>query len=161
MPLLIAHRGLVDGPDKTKENTVSAILSARNQGYDVEIDLWFQDNNWWLGHDSPQTKIDFEWLYKIDRIGYLDTHHSWIHAKSIQTLYQLQKNKWLGHTFFHEEDPAVLTSSNYIWTYPGQQLTPLSICVMPENTDALLRCRELDVYAFCSDYIHQIESALL
>ena len=161
MPLLIAHRGLVDGPDKTKENTVSAILSARNQGYDVEIDLWFTDNRWWLGHDGPQTKIEFEWLYNIDRKSYLDTHHAWIHAKSIQTLYQLQKNKWLGHTFFHEEDPVVLTSSRYIWTYPGQQLTPLSICVMPENTDALLRCRELDVYAFCSDYIHQIESALL
>ena len=161
MTLLIAHRGLVDGPDRDKENTLSAILSARSRGYDVEIDLWYHDNTWWLGHDKPQYKIDVDWLQLIDRQDYLDEHHAWIHAKTIQTLYQLRKIRWQGHIFFHENDPTVLTSSGYLWTFPGQELTALSVCVMPENTDAILRCCELNVYAFCSDWICRIEQDLL
>jgi hypothetical protein len=160
VPLLIAHRGLVNGPDKNKENTLSAILSARNSGYDVEIDLWYKDNSWWLGHDEPQSKIDFDWLRLIDQVDYLDQHHAWIHAKSIQTLYQLRQIRWSGHVFFHENDPTVLTSSGYLWTFPGQELTPLSVCVMPEYTDAILQIKQLNVYAFCSDWIHRIESDL-
>ena len=160
MTLLIAHRGLVDGPDKDKENTLGALLSARNQGYDVEIDVWFEDNSWWLGHDKPQTKIDYDWLRVIDRKDYLDTHHAWVHAKSIQTLYQLRKNQFLGHVFFHEEDPCVLTSSGYIWTYPGQELTPHSICVMPEYTDTIMRVKQIQVYGFCSDWVNRISTDL-
>lgn len=160
MTLLIAHRGLMLGPDKDKENTLSAIISARTQGYDVEIDVWYEGGSWWLGHDKPQTKIDYDWLRVIDRHDYLDTHHAWIHAKSIQTLYQLRKNKFLGHVFFHEEDPCVLTTSGYIWTYPGQELTPLSICVMPEATDAILRVKDLKVYGFCSDWVNRISTDL-
>jgi hypothetical protein len=160
MPLLIAHRGLLNGPDKDKENTLSAILTARQQGYDVEIDLWFNNDGWWLGHDSPQYKIDFDWLRIIDKKSYFDVHHVWIHAKTIQTLYQLRKMRWEGHVFFHEKDPTVLTNTGYLWTYPGQELTPLSICVMPEYTDAILRCKDLQVYAFCSDWIYRIEQEM-
>ena len=160
MTLLIAHRGLMNGPDPNKENTLSAIIAARTAGYDVEIDVWFQDDSWWLGHDAPQIKIDYDWLRVIDRRDYLDTHHAWIHAKSIQTLYQLRKNKFLGHVFFHEEDPCVLTSSGYIWTYPGQELTPLSICVMPENTEAILQVKQLKVFGFCSDWVNRIHQEL-
>ena len=40
MTLLIAHRGLTDGPDQDKENTLSAIIAARTQGFDVEVDVW-------------------------------------------------------------------------------------------------------------------------
>lgn len=162
MPLLIAHRGLMDGPDRDKENTVIAITSARNEGYDVEIDVWYHDQSWWLGHDGPTTPVDLEWLIEVDadQHGCLDQHHAWIHAKSIQTLYQLQMHKWPGHVFFHENDPVVLTSSNHIWTFPGQELTPFSICVMPENTDAINHCAELNVYGFCSDWIHKISKDL-
>ena len=96
----------------------------------------------------------------IDRRDYLDQHHAWLHAKSIQTLYQLRRNKWLGHVFFHENDPCVLTSSGYIWTYPGQELTPHSICVMPENTDAIFAVKELNVFGFCSDWVTKIRDTL-
>lgn len=161
MPLLIAHRGLLDGPDKDKENTISALIAARQQGYDVEIDVWYHDHSWWLGHDNPSEKIDFEWLCNIDQDTCIDTHHAWIHAKSIETLYQLQNMPWKGHVFFHENDPCVLTNTGYIWTYPGYQLTPLSICVMPEYTDTLLTCDNMDVFAFCTDYVHKIYDNLV
>ena len=160
MTLLIAHRGLTDGPDQDKENTLSAIIAARTQGFDVEVDVWFHDGSWWLGHDAPQTRIDYDWLRVIDRRDYLDQHHAWLHAKSIPTLYQLRRNKWLGHVFFHENDPCVLTSSGYIWTYPGQELTPHSICVMPENTDAIFAVNELNVFGFCSDWVTKIRDTL-
>jgi hypothetical protein len=160
MTLLIAHRGLVDGPDKDKENTLAAIISARTQGYDVEIDVWFADGSWWLGHDAPQTKIEYDWLRVIDRHDYLDRHHAWVHAKSIETLFQLRKYMFAGHVFYHEEDPCVLTSSGYIWTYPGQSLTPHSICVMPEYTDAILKIKELQVFGYCSDWVNKIRDTL-
>ena len=77
-----------------------------------------------------------------------------------QTLYQLRRNKFLGHVFFHEDDPCVLTSSGYIWTYPGEELTSHSICVMPEFTDAISRVNDLKVFGFCSDWVGKIRKTL-
>jgi glycerophosphoryl diester phosphodiesterase len=41
--LLISHRGNISGPQPKLENTVAYIEQAINQGFDVEIDVWFQD----------------------------------------------------------------------------------------------------------------------
>lgn len=160
MTLLIAHRGLLDGPDTDKENTLSALLAARQQGFDVEIDVWYHNFSWWLGHDAPTEQISLEWLRIIDGVDVSNSHHAWIHAKSIQTLYQLHAVHWSGHMFFHENDPVTLTNSGYLWTYPGCDLTPHSICVLPENTDAITRCHTLNVFAFCTDYVHTIANRL-
>jgi hypothetical protein len=157
LPILIAHRGLVDGPDKDKENSISAILAARHQGFDVEIDLWYQNYCWYLGHDEPKEQIPQEWLLSWD--NYDGRHHLWIHAKSISTLYQLRRI-WAGHVFFHENDPCVLTSSGYIWTFPGKELTPGSICVMPEVAGVLGDVKNLNVAGYCSDYVRNIRETL-
>lgn len=160
MPLLIAHRGLINGPNKHDENTPYTIENSRNLGYDVEIDIWYRDGKYILGHDEPQYVIDLNWLRSIDQKDVYDEHHAWIHAKDITTLYQLRAIRWEGHIFFHQNDDCVLTSSGYIWTYPGQPLTPLSISVMPEWTDSILRCKELNVHGFCSDHITELQSRL-
>lgn len=157
MTKLIAHRGLLHGPDKDKENTLSTILAARSQGYDVEIDVWYHDYKWYLGHDKPQTEIDYDWLLSINGAD----NGAWVHAKNIAALYRLQQDQFPGHTFFHDEDACVLTNTGFIWTFPGQELTPLSICVMPEWTDAIYRTTELDVAGFCSDHIETIKSSLM
>lgn len=156
MTVLIAHRGLTRGPDPHIENTHSAITQARQQGYDVEIDVWYCDGSWWLGHDQPQYALDLAWLRTMDRQDNLDMHHVWIHAKDIKTLYQLRLCRWGGHVFFHENDPVTLTTSGYIWTFPGQSLTPLSVCVMPESAGMLDTIAQVDVWGICSDYIDSI-----
>lgn len=153
MTLLIAHRGLITGPDSSIENHPEAIQLARSLGYDVEIDLWFSNQNWYLGHDGPQHEISIDWLASIDRNSYLDAHHLWIHAKNIEALYQLKKLKWEGHLFYHQTDDVVITSTGYLWTYPGKLLTPLSVCVMPEWCGQLENAGSISVYGYCTDYV--------
>jgi hypothetical protein len=160
MTLLIAHRGLLDGPDSAKENQLSTIMSARSQGYDVEIDVWRQDNRWYLGHDNPQTEIDYEWLCVINNGEQPSSNHAWVHAKNIEALYWLSLLKFPGHVFFHDRDAAVLTSTGYLWTYAGKELTELSVCVMPEWTDAIDNCQNLNIYGFCTDYVHMLQDKL-
>ncbi len=58
---LISHRGNITG--KTKyENDPEYIITALDQGYDVEIDVSFKDNNFWLGHDNKKNKVNIDFL---------------------------------------------------------------------------------------------------
>ena len=52
---LISHRGNINGPNKTEENSPEHILNAINNGYDVEIDVWFIDDKWYLR--SSRTRL--------------------------------------------------------------------------------------------------------
>lgn len=162
MVLLIAHRGLLDGPDDELENSVPAIELARRLGHDVEIDLWNVCGDWYLGHDHPIYKVSMDWLRTVNSSGYLDQNHLWIHAKNIDALYELRKNRWPGHVFFHDSDAVTMTSTGYIWTHCNtQQLTPLSICVLPEINDNWDRVTELNVHGICTDYVRKLEIMLL
>jgi len=159
-PLLIAHRGLLHGPNLDLENRPDTIEHARNSGYDVELDLWYHSGEFKLGHDSPVHTVSTRWLEKINRDGYLDQHHAWIHAKNIEALHALRKMGWEGHLFFHNTDDAVITNTGYIWTYPGKTLTDLSICVMPEWNGLVEAASELRVHGFCTDYVKELEARL-
>ena len=159
MPILIAHRGLLNGPNRSMENTINSLEFARAQGYDIEVDLWVVDGQWMLGHDEPAHTISDDQMRTLDRKDIYDDHHMWIHAKNIDALYQLRKIRWPGHFFYHQQDDAVLTSTGYFWTQPGRQLTPLSVCVMPELTMSLRSCKDIDVYAFCTDHALAIKTS--
>ena len=138
--ILISHRGNIDGINKYKENTIPYIIEAINQGYDVEIDVWFIDNEFWLGHDSPLTTVDKK---------FLNNNKLWVHCKNIDALYELHT---YCNCFFINTDKVSLTSKNILWTYTGEKLTPDSICVLPElsnyTKEELNSC-----YGICSDYI--------
>ena len=51
--ILISHRGNIDGRNVEYENNPNYIEAAINLGYDVEIDVWFIDGKFMLGHDEP------------------------------------------------------------------------------------------------------------
>ena len=58
---LISHRGNITG--KTKhENDPEYIVTALDQGYDVEVDVSFKDNNFWLGHDKKKYRINIDFF---------------------------------------------------------------------------------------------------
>jgi len=143
---LIAHRGLINGPNKHIENQPSTIKSSLEKGYDCEIDLWVIDDRFYLGHDEPQYNVTREFL---DQLGL------WIHAKNLTALH------WLLGTdlnyFWHESDKYTLTSHDYIWAYPGNKLTAKSIQVMPEMVDPTLNNLDWDCFAICSDWILKIQ----
>jgi len=144
---LIAHRGLINGPNHHIENSKMQITIALNKGFDVEVDVWYIRDCWYLGHDMPQYQTDIE---------FLSQPKFWIHAKNIDALYQLTKTKL--NYFWHEEDKFTLTSHGYIWTYPNNQLTEHSICVMPNWHDGELQNAKIaGCYGICSDYVALIK----
>ncbi len=136
--ILIAHRGNLNGKTN-RENQPEYIQEALVQDFDVEIDVWYVNDEFWLGHDMPQ--------YKIEE-NFLENPRLWCHAKSIDTLYKMTSNS-LIHCFWHQEDDVTLTSRGYLWTYPGKQLTKKSICVLPEKRF------EAEMAGVCSDYIKE------
>jgi hypothetical protein len=140
--ILIAHRGNTNGPFESFENEPSYIDRSITNGYDVEIDVWYIDNQLYLGHDNPQYKIDFRWFR--DRISKL-----WIHCKNIEAIIFFRECQYEFNYFWHENDTVTLTSHNHIWAYPGKQPIEKSIAVMPEiNNDDTTKC-----IGICSDYI--------
>lgn len=138
--ILISHRGNIDGSNPLFENTIQYINKAIELGFNVEIDVWYENNKWFLGHDNPQHEVNFDFLLS-DKL--------WCHAKNIQALLGL-KNGNIQKYFWHENDKFTLTSNGLIWTYPGNVLTSQSICVLPELNNQ----KEFDeITGICSDFI--------
>lgn len=149
MTLIIAHRGLVDGPDGDLQNHPQQVEKALMAGFDVEIDLWLRGGEWYLGHDGPQHLVDQ---------AFIDQQGLWLHCKNLPAFFTL-KTRNSGHNFFwHESDAVVLTSRGHVWTYMGKPKTrsPHSICVMPEVTYGLEHMvdeiRTHPWYGVCTDW---------
>tara|TARA_B100002019_G_C21271233_1_gene602429 strand:- start:724 stop:1170 length:447 start_codon:yes stop_codon:yes gene_type:complete len=141
---LISHRGNINGKQHSLENQPNYILKAIEQGYDVEIDIWYTDK-FMLGHDKPQYEFPFDLLEKFHT-------KLWIHCKNIKAITKIKHNYELNtrlNYFWHEHDTITLTSKGYIWAYPGKQPIEGSIAVMPElGNDDISQCRGV-----CSDFI--------
>lgn len=146
--ILIAHRGNIDGKNPDKENNPDYIMEAIDKGFNVEIDVWYIKDTFYLGHDKPQYPINIDFL-KNDLF--------WIHTKNIEAIHQLNNytDEYTFHTttnfFFHNTDDCVLTSWGWIWTYPDKPiLSDSAIAVLPElfpNWDISL------AGGICSDFI--------
>jgi hypothetical protein len=139
---IISHRGNSNGPNTDTENTPEQIDKMISAGFDVEIDLWYNNSKYYLGHDNSQYEISIGWLTKR-------ANHLWIHCKNPSALEKMSATKNLNY-FWHQEDKYTITSKRYIWGYPGEKLLLNSICVLPEQKvlDGFLN----DCYAICTDY---------
>ena len=137
---IISHRGNLIGPNKEEENKMNYIDNSLSLGFDVEIDLWYVNGEFYLGHDNPEHRTSFEFISK---------NGLWIHAKNIDALYQLTKTNL--HYFWHQNDDFTLTSKNFIWTYPDKETTKNSVIVTLENN--INKFLNLDIYGVCTDYV--------
>jgi hypothetical protein len=140
---LISHRGNLNGPIPERENHPDYIYEALQAGYDVEIDVWWVDGKFKLGHDKPQYDFPFDLLSNF-------YNKLWIHCKDMESLSQLNELDSTGtklNYFSHENDLGVLTSRNYIWSTSAYKR---GILVMPEffGSDPTE-----DTLGVCSDYI--------
>jgi hypothetical protein len=146
---LIAHRGNIDGPNPSEENSLEYIDSALNKGYDVEVDIFYNtfSDSLYLGHDDSQHVVERYWL--ASRIEKL-----WIHCKNIEALYYFSSKTGGYNYFWHQNDDYTLTSKNYIWTYPGKPYTSRSVIVMPEKflKDDFQSLMVYNCYGICTDY---------
>ena len=69
--IIIAHRGNLNGPSKN-ENSLDHIGRALKAGFEVEIDVWFKNNFFYLGHDFPEYRLDH------NDITLLENSKSWV-----------------------------------------------------------------------------------
>lgn len=136
----ISHRGNLNGIQEDRENEPNYIIEAINKGYDVEVDVRFENGEFFLGHDLIQYEIKKDFLLN-EKI--------WCHAKTSEALYALEKID--AHYFWHQEDDYTITSKGYFWTYPGKKLLTNSICVLPEKANY----NKIDCKGICSDYIER------
>jgi hypothetical protein len=137
----ISHRGNLNGPNKKEENKIEYINKALKKNFDVEIDLWFINNSFFLGHDKP--------LYKVEK-RFLKNKKFWIHAKNLECFYELSKSNL--NYFWHETDKVIFTSKGFFWNFPGTILDKKnSIYVLPENNNKF--DRSLNYVGICSDHI--------
>jgi len=137
--ILISHRGNINGRNPERENTVSYIQEALDQGFNVEVDVWKIGSKFYLGHDSAQNGASIDFLSQNGIIA---------HCKNINALESCVNSNI--HCFFHDTDDVVLTSKQLLWVYPGKSLGRYayrSILVLPE-IDEVPYC-----YGVCSDNI--------
>ena len=138
--IYISHRGNISGPNEKFENKIDYIQNALDKGYDVEVDVRFENDSFFLGHDYNQVEVDKNFLLN---------KKIWCHAKTKDALSALEKIK--AHHFWHQEDDYTITSKGFIWTYPGKSLITSSICVLPE----IANYKEINCLGICSDYIER------
>ena len=82
-------------------NVKSVFNVINHLGYDVEIDVWLVDNEFFLGHDEPQYKVHGTFLM---------TKGLWCHAKNIEAFYLMSLDNRI-HCFFHDQDDVALDKS--------------------------------------------------
>ena len=141
----IAHRGNTRGPKPELENKPEYIFDAIQDGFEVEIDIWFQDGEgFFLGHDYPKYKIDEDFIGAVNP-------HVWFHCKDLLSLEKFINDYSHARFFWHQEDSFTLTSSKHIWTYPGKEIVSNTILVHLEefNEDDF----ETKPFAICSDFL--------
>jgi len=142
--LLISHRGNIYGPNPNEENSPKYVEAALERGCHVEIDLWFIDGEFFLGHDEPLHLVDMGWLSK---------RGLWIHCKNVEAISALQA--FLGDAptvfFWHQEDDMTLTSNGFAWVYPGKPIPEQrGIAVLPELHPEWDLTKAV---AICTDYV--------
>lgn len=158
-PNIIAHRANLHGPSPDTENTLEAIQKCIELNIDMELDLWYREGKFFLGHDKPTTEFDL--------LNYnFNNSFVWFHCKDIKTLQQAYTigfytgQKWGDQYsyFFHDKDDMTLTTKLEFWTYPGKYLSWRSIAVLPDYETAEYErlveelCVTDRIKGICTDY---------
>lgn len=125
---IIAHRGNLDGQNPSRENNPEYIDEAIESGFDVEIDLRYENNDFYLGHDRSQYQVPMSWLHqRKDKL--------WIHCKDVKSIEVLSNSPVHFHYFWHENDRYAVTSKGFGLVLVGQFPFKNSVIVMPEKID--------------------------
>jgi hypothetical protein len=106
---IISHRGNLDGRKPDCENNPIYIQQALDLGFDVEVDVWYVDGEFFLGHDAPTYRVD-PWWFSGKAL--------WCHAKNQKALEEMIVSEDIT-CFWHESDKMTVTSNGLMWMYPG------------------------------------------
>lgn len=137
---LISHRGYVNGEDSSLENDPAAVQELLDGDIDVEVDVWYIEGQYFLGHDQPNYLVDESFLLHKGL---------WCHAKNREALQQMINSNI--HCFWHQSDDFTITSKGYIWAFPGKETNgKKTVMLFPERNPDI----DYEKYDFvCTDYL--------
>jgi len=117
-------------------------------GFECEVDIRLINGDFYLGHDSPEFKVDFDWISKRST-------KLWLHCKDFDSLnFFVEISDSDFNFFWHNKDQYTLTNKGYIWAYPGVSVSKNCIAVLPETwLSSQVNITELDCFGICSDFI--------
>lgn len=137
---IIAHRGLLQGPDSFKENNPKFIENSLVMGYDCEIDLWVVQGKYYLGHDEPRYEVPESFLERWKS-------NLFVHCKNFDCLKSMPTDM---NYFWHENDEFTITSKGQIWAYYKREIAAEgTIVVMPEVVGTKL---VKEIFGICTDW---------
>jgi hypothetical protein len=144
---IISHRGNINGPVVEKENRPSYIDCAIQLGYDVEVDLRLINNEFWLGHDEAQYRIELSWMeLRKDKI--------WYHCKDIYSALKLAKLDNEYQYFCHSIESFVCTSNGYIWVHDLENKID-DKCIIPLiSKEDIQQYNGYKPFAVCTDFVN-------
>ena len=131
---IISHRGNLNGRVPEKENHPDQILFVSSY-FDVEIDVWYMNGKYVLGHDYPQYEIPEYFLQR----------NLWCHAKNFEALDRMLHAAI--HCFWHEEDKLTLTSKSIPWCYPGFYVKNGITVIKSDSFQT-----DISILGICTDY---------
>lgn len=105
----IAHRGNYAGRVIKRENTPDYVQEAIDAGYNVMVDAWLLDREWYLGYMFPITVVDKEFFERPE---------IWVHAMNLVGYVSLYNNPKV-HVFWHNKDDFAITSKGIKWANTG------------------------------------------
>lgn len=139
MPIVISHRGNLNSRDVSLENDPRNIKYLLNLGVFCEVDCWYMNSEFYLGHDTNQYLI---------RESFLENPRLFVHAKNVSALYKMLQNPKI-HCFAHNNDDFVLTSRGFVWQAHYNNLTNRTIVVdLSKNPNY-----NVQSYGICVDYV--------
>jgi hypothetical protein len=136
----ISHRGNLYGKKVELENNPTYIQQALDLGFDVEIDVWYVDGNFFLGHDKPTYSVSQSWF---------DYKKLWCHAKNADAL-----NKMLVediHCFWHQTDKYTITSKGIPWCYPNNWIENGITVVDKLDLNKIFVPSDINILGICVD----------
>ena len=123
--IIIANLGNTDGRNLELENTLPYVQKALKEGWHVCINVVFHCGNFVLPFDGG---------FHVAPPALLSKQRVWCRAFDADTVDALCNIN--AHCFLHSDNFMSLTSAQFICTLPPHSLSPRSIAMFPETTDA-------------------------
>tara|TARA_B100000614_G_C14369013_1_gene420527 strand:+ start:126 stop:578 length:453 start_codon:yes stop_codon:yes gene_type:complete len=146
---IISHRGNIRGRVPSRENAPSYIDCAIGNGYDVEIDVAEYNGELWLGHDKPQYKITWGWIFHRQK-------SLWVHCKNVEAA----KTCHIFQAFCHTNDPYTYTSNDKIWLHDLErkfdQTTIIPLLDWELVDSFKTHIKDEVPYGICTDYPYML-----
>lgn len=143
----ISHRGNINGKNPNLENTYDYIVEALLLGYDVEIDLWNINGDFYLGHDYPSYHVNLNDIIK-------HKNKLWVHCKNNDCMSILNQKKIDLNYFWHESDSMTMTSKNFLWLKENEKIISNSIVMIP----CFYEINDYNFLGICSDEIKKFKN---